>query len=548
MHRQIECLQQLVTEQSAAASSRPRNDLEPAKLTRLTENDDIKAYLKTFKRIMEAHEVNRERWSFKLAPQLTGKAQQAYAALPHDDAKSYEAVKVAILRRYNINEKTYRKQFRKLRPKEGESPQELMTRLQDLATRWTKDSASRDELLDLIVREQFLSILPEDVRVSVIERQPKNGEEASQFAENYLQARSTSITPKEAKIPTTKCPRCGRHGHWARDCPRLRNVEGCDADAMTRDSNQRRNPNFRPHNMDGVRCYNCNEKGHIASNCPKRSLYCGQYGTGIQGQDKSRRHGTVNGVYCSDILVDRGATQTLVHKKLVADDDILDGEVTICCVHRDTASYPLAVVKINIGGKDIITTAAVSDTLPASVLLGWDVPELMNFVTDGPERSGEDALAVMTRLQSRRPQNLGDQPETDVQATPSLIETPTTSEPETEFLSNFDDSLFSPTGAPQPILTQARKCEDRQRFRRDLNSPCSWLNISAEELRVLQNEDGSLQRAREIAEGTSSAAAGGTYFRRDGLIYRLYKPPGAVNDDARAIAQLVLLTPCRQAC
>ena len=75
----------------------------------------------------------------------------------------------------------------------------------------------------------------------------------------------------------------------------------------------------------------------------------------------------------------------------------------------------------NIGGKDIITTAAVSDTLPASVLLGWDVPELMNFVTDGPEHSGEDALAV----------NPGDQPETDVQATPSSIETPTTSEPET---------------------------------------------------------------------------------------------------------------------
>ena len=421
-----------------------------------------------------------------------------------------------------------------------------MTRLQDLATRWTKDSASRDELLDLIVREQFLSILPEDVRVSVIERQPKNGEEASQFAENYLQARSTSITPKQAKVPTTKCPRCGRHGHWARDWPRPRNVEGRDANATTGDSNQRRNPNSRPLNMDGVRCYNCNEKGHISSNCPKRSLYCGQSGTGIQGQDKARRHGTVNGVYCPDILVDTGATQTLVRKELVADDDILDGEVTICCAHGDTASYPLAVVKINIGGKDIITTAAVSGTLPASVLLGWDVPELMNFATDGPERSGEDALAVMTKLRSRRPQEPGDQSEMDVQAAPSSIETPTAPEPETEFLSNFDDSLFFPTGVQQPILTRAQKREDRRRFRRDHNSTGSRLNISAEELQVLQNEDGSLQRAREIAEGTPSTTAGEKYFRRDGLIYRLYSPTGSVDDDARAIEQLVLPTPCRQ--
>ena len=213
--------------------------------------------------------MNRERWSFKLAPQLTGKAQQASAALPPDDVKSCEAMKVAIFRRYYIKEETYRKRFRKLRLKEGESPQELMTRLQDLATRWTKDSASRDELLDLIVREQFLSVLPEDVRVSVIERQLKNGEEASWFAENYLQTCSTLITLKEAKIPTTKCPRCGRHGHWACDCPRLRNVEGCYADATTGDSDQRRNPNSRPHNMDGVRCYRCNEKGRIASNRPK---------------------------------------------------------------------------------------------------------------------------------------------------------------------------------------------------------------------------------------------------------------------------------------
>ena len=114
------------------------------------------------------NEVSKERWSFHLAPHLTGKAQQAYAALPPEDAKTYDTVKEAILRRYDINEETYRHRFRKLRPKEGESPQELITRLKDLATRWARESNSRDELLDLIVREQFLAILPEDIRVSVI--------------------------------------------------------------------------------------------------------------------------------------------------------------------------------------------------------------------------------------------------------------------------------------------------------------------------------------------------------------------------------------------
>ena len=50
------------------------------------------------------------------------------------------------------------------------------------------------------------------------------------------------------------------------------------------------------------------------------------------------------------------STPALVHKDLVTDDDILDGEVTIGCAHGDTSSYPLAAININIGGKDIITT------------------------------------------------------------------------------------------------------------------------------------------------------------------------------------------------
>ena len=311
---------------------------------------------------MEAHEVSVERWSFKLAPQLTGKAQQAYAALQPDEAKTYETVRAAILRRYNINEETYRQRFRKLRPKEGESPQELVTRLKDLATRWTKGKESREALLDLIVKEQFLAILPEDVRVSVIERKPKDSEEASQFAENYLQARSTSIAHHKTSPPTTKCPRCGKYGHWSRDCPlRTRNPErqdGGQRPPTTSDSSPRRpNPtprDFRPQDpsSQGVKCYSCNGKGHYASSCPKRSLYCDQPLAEGAELDNAVRRGTVNGVYCRDILVDTGATQTLVHKRLVADDDVLDDEVTIRCAHGDSVSYPLAVVKINIAGKD----------------------------------------------------------------------------------------------------------------------------------------------------------------------------------------------------
>ena len=64
---------------------------------------------------MVAYEVKAERWVFKLATNLVGKAQQAYAALTTEDAMSYENVKEAILQRYNITSESYRQRFRALR-------------------------------------------------------------------------------------------------------------------------------------------------------------------------------------------------------------------------------------------------------------------------------------------------------------------------------------------------------------------------------------------------------------------------------------------------
>ena len=73
-------------------------------------------------------------------------------------------------------------------------------------------------------------------------------------------------------------------------------------------------------------------------------------GTGLTARIELAAAGRSTGCsYCTDIFVDTGATQTLVRKDLVSEDDILDGEVTIRCAHGDEASYPLAAVKINIG-------------------------------------------------------------------------------------------------------------------------------------------------------------------------------------------------------
>jgi len=69
---------------------------ESLKLTKLGDNDDIEAFLTTFERAAEAHRVERGTWVAVLAPQLTGKARLAYAAMSDQDAGHYDRVKAAI--------------------------------------------------------------------------------------------------------------------------------------------------------------------------------------------------------------------------------------------------------------------------------------------------------------------------------------------------------------------------------------------------------------------------------------------------------------------
>ena len=69
---------------------------------------------------MTAYRVKREHWTFKLAPQLVGMAQQAYAGMATIESGDYDRVKEAILRRYDMTEESYHQWFlaAKLKPEE----------------------------------------------------------------------------------------------------------------------------------------------------------------------------------------------------------------------------------------------------------------------------------------------------------------------------------------------------------------------------------------------------------------------------------------------
>ena len=571
--KQMERMQKLVEESSTERRGvGDRVERDKVQLTKFSESDDIESYLETFERMMQAYDVPRARWVFKLAPQLTGRAQQAYTALSSDDAKDYATVKTAILARYDINCETYRRRLRGSSKNQGETYRQLATRIFDMTKKWTKECGSVADVQQLIAVEQYLRALPEGIRVWVGERKPKTAAEAGQLAEDYLQARGP-VSEEKRKQPgagdalpslVKKCFSCGQSGHIAKSCPGKTSV-GRSQDGTPNSSRQR--------NEREIRCYSCGEKGHVATRCPAKAYFCG----GPRVSEKVRRSKQGKGVYCTgiiegtpvtDVLLDTGCSRSLVRKELIPSQNLKgDAGATVVCACGDSITYPLTDVTVLIGGSKLIVEAGVSDTLPVSMLLGTDVPEMASllrestFARQEKSFSPAGALVVETRAQARereRVEALEKVKEITSMASPRPVQTEESPEEEQKecdddddhFLEKLDDEVFQPPTKVRERQSRASKREERrQRYKERWNQDIQDPNWTAEEIGKMQQEDESLEKFRRLAEEASSdeeETPGPFFYGDDGLLYRRWVPRNAPDDVEQPLEQLVLPTACRK--
>ena len=288
----------------------------------------------------------------------------------------------------------------------------LATRVRELTQRWLQEYKMLEEVVEAVTTEQLLSAMLEETRPWVREHKPKTCAAAGELVDDHEQARKSGkleVGSKKGKRPVRvpKCFSCGQLGYRSPDCPRARHPKERSDAKGTGGSTKPQQPSQRVERRE-PRCFECGKLGHISTRCPSRALYSeGRQCPGGEGMlpdsGAIHRSGTVDGSPMTDILLDTRCTRTLVHQRLVPRGRC-NGEVVIRCAHGDEVSYPLTVVEIAVGGQVFKVEAGVSHTLPVSVLLGTDVPQLVGLLHVGKqakeEREPEEALVVTMQTQA----------------------------------------------------------------------------------------------------------------------------------------------------
>ena len=155
--------------------------------------DSMDFYLKRFERFAENAKWPKEEWATNLSALLQGKALDVYSRLSPEDSLKYDALKDALLTRYQFTEEGFRIKFRNSKQEVGETASQFMVRLDDYLTRWMelgKAERTFEGLKDLILGEQFLSVSNRSLVMFLKERNVKSVSELTTLAHQYMEAHS----------------------------------------------------------------------------------------------------------------------------------------------------------------------------------------------------------------------------------------------------------------------------------------------------------------------------------------------------------------------
>uniref|UniRef100_H3AWN6 CCHC-type domain-containing protein n=1 Tax=Latimeria chalumnae TaxID=7897 RepID=H3AWN6_LATCH len=218
-------------------------------LQKMTPEDDVEAYLLAFERCAEREGWPREQWAGIVAPFLMGDAQKAYFDLEPEATADYFLLKVEILARAGVTPTVRAQRFHTWSYQAGKAPRSQMFDLIHLAQRWLQpDINSPARIVELVVMDCFLRVLPLEIWKWVGQGNPTNAQELIALVERQVAAEELTMLGK------------GGAEEWSQAMKGLQGTGG------GRSSGSKDNVNVKRFGKL-LHCYRCNEPGHIAIQC-----------------------------------------------------------------------------------------------------------------------------------------------------------------------------------------------------------------------------------------------------------------------------------------
>uniref|UniRef100_K7EZ18 SCAN box domain-containing protein n=1 Tax=Pelodiscus sinensis TaxID=13735 RepID=K7EZ18_PELSI len=219
-----------------------------------SDNDDIEEFLATFERICNVNRIPDEQRMPVLMTKLTGKAREVFNDMGEEEALNSLRFKDYALKWFRVTPESHQVKFRSFRMSNDCSYLECAHKLMGSVKRWVmgaKVNGSYEKLLDLIILEQFLNIVPEQVRAAVCDWEPESVLRAAEIADAHTQNRARDGHRPGGKTRLLSPQSKRREGFRSRPSPE--SIEGTQRSPESRGA--------LPRDKQAM-CYHCGRSGH----------------------------------------------------------------------------------------------------------------------------------------------------------------------------------------------------------------------------------------------------------------------------------------------
>ena len=262
----------------------------------------------------------------------------------------------------------------------------MQARLKDLFAKWiAPETLTKDQICDQMVLEQFLGMLNTDLQVWVREHTPRSSAEAADLVETFVTAR-----PSRRKYFLGPPQHDWRRPYQAAQQEPEKTSTGKPAGDSGRVVKLSYSPNSPSVSSTpartprGMICHGCGQQGHIRPNCTEKKMSDSRL-CYLPGPNK-HTHMT-----CADVIVpvkvkgktlqaDSGSSHSFILKSCLESDFQPRGKIKVCCIHGDESEHQTGEVLCEIRGQKYLLTMGVLDKGPYPVILGQDVPVLVDLL------------------------------------------------------------------------------------------------------------------------------------------------------------------------